>query len=325
MQAVLCDHFGSTPADLTLSEIEAPRPGPGEIAIRVRACDVNFADTLVIAGGYQFRPPLPFSPGMEMAGDVLEVGPDITGFEVGERVVGMAYYGGFAEVAVVPARMAIKLPDSMSYEQAAAFPATYSTSHLALWHRGAIRPGERLLVLGAAGGVGLAAVEIGAALGAEVIAAASSEEKLALCKAHGAAHLVNYRAQNLRGAIREITGGDGVDVCFDPVGGDAFKLAYRSMAWEGRYLIVGFASGTIPDTSVNRLLIGNFALVGVEWGTYMRRNSPLIRQSWDQLLRWFEAGQISPTVTATYPLAEAPQALQDVMDRKTRGRVVVRV
>ncbi|GAB4477227.1 MAG: NADPH:quinone oxidoreductase family protein [Anaerolineae bacterium] len=322
MRAILCKAWGEV-SSLALQEIAPRSPAPGEIRLRVRACGVNFADTLMVAGKYQFRPPLPFSPGMEMAGEVLEVGKDVAGITPGERVVAMSYYGGFAEEATIPAGLVIPLPPAMDDVTAAAFPGAYGTAHMALWHRARLQPGERLLVLGAAGGVGLSAVEIGALMGAEVIAAASTDEKLALARKHGAAHTINYSHEPLRGRVREITAGQGVDVVFDPVGGDLFKAAFRSVAWEGRYLVVGFASGEIPQTSVNRLLIDNFALVGVEWGTYTRRGSPLVRQSLKMLLGWWEQGRIRPHVSATYPLARTVEALEEVLARRTTGRVVI--
>ena len=322
MRAVVAYDWGDIDT-LRLESIPDPKPGIGEVLIRVRACGVNFADTLMVAGRYQFRPPLPFSPGMEMAGEVLEVGQAVYHIKPGDRVAGMAYYGGFAEQVTLPAETLLPLPDTMDFKTAAAFPATYSTSHIALMHRARLRPGERLLVLGAAGGIGLAAVEIGALFHATVIAGASSDGKLVHAQQHGAHYLINYREESLRGRLREITNGEGVDVVFDPVGGELFKQAYRSVAWEGRYLVVGFASGQIPETSVNRLLIYNFALVGVEWGTYMRRRSPLINKSLSQLLLWHSEHEIHPHVSASYSLENTVEALRAVLNRETTGRVVI--
>jgi NADPH2:quinone reductase len=237
--------------------------------------------------------------------------------------MGMQYTGGYAELARLPSAAAVPIPDTMPYEIAAAFPSTYSTPHIALTRRANLRAGETLLVLGAAGGIGLAAVEIGKALGATVIAGASTDEKLALASSKGADYQVNYRTDNLRGRVREITGGNMADVIFDPVGGGLFRQALRCLAWEGRLLIAGFASGEIPEVSVNRLLIQNTALVGIEWGTYMKGRPDLVRQSFETLLVWWEDGKIAPHVSAVYPLARTPEVLRRVLDRKTTGRVII--
>lgn len=322
MRAILCESWGA-PESLRLAEIDPPQPRSGQIAIRVAACGVNFADTLLIAGGYQHRPDFPFVPGMEMAGEVIGVGPGVSDWQVGDRVMAMQYTGGFAEIAVLPASAAVSVPASMPFETAAAFPATYSTPHIALTRRANLQPGETLLVLGAAGGIGLAAVEIGKALGATVIAGASTDEKLALAQGRGADHLINYRRDNLRGRVRAVTHGALADVIFDPVGGDLLKQAMRCLAWEGRLLTAGFASGTIPEVSVNRLLIQNTALVGVEWGTYMKRRPDLVRQSFETLLGWWSDAKIAPHVSATYPLDRTPEALRLLLNRQSRGRVVV--
>ncbi len=322
MKAVLCRAFGS-PADLKLEEIASPPVSAGAVKIRVRACGVNFPDVLLIQGRYQLRPPFPFSPGLEVAGDVIEGGEGVTAPGLGDRVIATMMYGGFAEEVVVPAEMTLPMPADMSYEDGAGFALAYGTAHVGLAHRAQLQAGETLLVLGAAGGVGLAAVELGKLLGARVIAAASSPRKLELTRAYGADDTLNYSRENLRDRIKALTGGRGVDVIFDPVGGDLFDQAARRIAWEGRYLVVGFASGRIPALPANIALLKNASLVGLFWGAYLQHNPAVIRDSFALLLAWYAAGRLKPHIHRTFPLAEAPTALRELTERRALGKVLL--
>lgn len=324
MQAVLCEAFGQ-PEDLIFADAPSPPPAEGWVKIRVRACGVNFPDILLIQGLYQVKPPFPFSPGLEVAGDIIEVGAEGDESRLGERVLATLMWGGMAQEAVAPTAVTRPLPANMSYEDGAAFPLAYGTAHLALTHRAQLRAGETLLVLGAAGGVGSAAVELGALLGARVIAAASTEEKLAFARERGADATINYSSENMRDRLKELTDGRGVDVVFDPVGGDSFDQAVRRIAWEGRYLVIGFASGRIPALPVNIALLKNASLIGVYWGAYWQHDSALIQQSFQQLLDWFSAGALKPHIHRTYPLEEAPAALRALMDRRVLGKVLLTV
>ena len=322
MRAVVCRAWG-TPEDLTVEDVAVPTAGPGEVRIAVAAAGVNFADTLLIAGKYQEKPDFPFTPGMEIAGEVVECGAGVEGFAPGDRVMAGVGIGGFAEQAVAKADDVIAMPDAMSYPQAAGFSVTYGTAHIALGHRAKLAAGETLLVLGAAGGVGLATVEVGKAMGATVIAAASDADKLALAAAHGADHLIDYRADDMRARVKEITQGAGCDVIFDPVGGDAFDTALRCIAWEGRILAVGFASGRIPKAPANILLVKNCAVVGVYWGAYRRRDPALFRASFDELFAWFGQGKLKPHVSNSYALEAVGAALNTLIARKATGKVVL--
>ena len=322
MKAILCQAFGS-PDDLTVGDIPSPRVRTGTVKIRVRACGVNFPDLLMIQGLYQLQPPFPFSPGLEVAGDVVEVGEGVEHPRIGERVMATMMYGGFAEQVVVPVESVLPMPAEMSYGQAAGFPLVYGTAHVALTHRGQLQAGETLLVLGAAGGVGLAAVELGALLGARVIAAASTPRKLELARSYGADALINYSTENLRDQVKALTEGRGADVIFDPVGGDLFDQAARRIAWEGRYLVIGFASGRIPSLPANIALLKNAALVGVFWGAYLRHDPAVIRKSFAQLLAWYAAGKIQPHIHKTFPLKDAALALRELMERRAMGKVLL--
>ena len=322
MRAILCKTHG-LPGDLVLEDIASPRPGPGELLVSVRAAGVNFPDVLMIQNKYQYKPPLPFSPGYEIAGTVKEIGAGVSGVQIDDAGIAMIRYGGFAEEAIVPAERFWCIPRDMDFRTAAAFPLAYGTSYHALKDRGQLRPGETLMVLGAAGGVGLAAVQLGKLMGAQVIACASSDEKLATCKRHGADLLINYRAKNLRDAVKELTGDRGIDVILDPVGGEYAEPAVRSMAWGGRYLIVGFTAGEISRVPLNLPLLKGGALVGVAWDTYSRRNPAGGRTNIDELVAWIQAGQLKPIVTAEYPLADAARALDDVRERKVQGKIVI--
>ncbi|MGZ5116425.1 MAG: NADPH:quinone oxidoreductase family protein [Burkholderiales bacterium] len=322
MRAVLCKTYGM-PSDLVLENVPSPQPGPGEVLVTVKAAGVNFPDVLMIQNKYQHRPPLPFSPGYEIAGVIKELGPGVNGLQVGDAGVAMLRYGAFAEEAVVSAERFWRIPPDVDFVAAAAFPLAYGTSYHALKDRGRLQPGETLMVLGAAGGVGLAAVQLGKLMGATVIACASSDEKLATCRQHGADLLINYRTQNLREAVKALTGERGVDVVLDPVGGEYSEPAVRSMAWFGRYLVVGFTSGEIPRMPMNLPLLKGCALVGVAWDTYSRRNPEGGRQNISEMIAWIRNGKLKPIVTRQYPLAEAGRALEDVMQRKVQGKVVI--
>lgn len=322
MKAVICREFA--PLDkLTIEDVPSPEVGAGEVKIKVRAAGVNFPDVLMVQGLYQMKPDFPFSPGLEVAGDVIAVGEGVKNYKEGDRVIGVLNYGGFAEEVCAPAPMTLPMPDNMSYEHGAAFPITYGTSHVALWDRAQIKVGETLLVLGAAGGVGLTAVEIGKLLGANVIAAASTDEKLALAKEYGANHLIKYTEENLRDSVKKITGGQYANVIYDPVGGDTFDEAIRCVAWSGRYLVIGFASGRIPEVAINRLLLKNSSLVGVYWGAHALNAPHIMQQSFEKLLSWYAAGKLHPHIDAEYALDEAPQALMALANRQVKGKVVI--
>ena len=322
MKAVLCKRYGP-PDSLTFEELPSPRPGPGEVVVAVKAASVNFPDVLIIQNKYQFKPPLPFSPGSELAGVVKEVGPGVTGFKEGDKVIAFTTYGAFAEEVKTEAARLLPLPEGMDFASGAAFLLTYGTSDHALRDRGGLEPGETLLVLGAAGGVGLAAIEIGKALGARVIACASSEEKLAVCREHGADAGINYAAEDLRERIKALTEGRGVDVVYDPVGGPYTEPAFRSLAWRGRLLVVGFAAGDIPKLPLNLALLKGAAVVGVFWGDFTRREPRAFADSLRQLGDWFREGKLRPHISRTFPLREAAEALKLMAARQVKGKVVL--
>ena len=322
MRAVLCKHYGP-PSDLVVEDIPSPAAGPGQLVVSVHACGVNFPDTLIIQGQYQFKPELPFSPGAEVAGVVKEVGAGVTAFRPGDRVIAATTWGGYAEEVVADAARCLAMPAGMAFDVAAAFLLTYGTSHHALRDRADLRPGETLLVLGAAGGVGLAAVELGKAMGARVIAAASSAEKLAVCREHGADELIDYSQEDLRARIKDITGGKGVDVVYDPVGGDYAEPALRSMAWRGRFLVVGFAAGQIPSLPFNLPLLKGCSVVGVFWGAFTRNEPERHQANLKELLAWVADGRLRPHVSARYPLEHAADAMRDLTERRVQGKVVL--
>ena len=322
MKAVLCKEYGP-PETLVVEDIESPPLAPGQVRIAVHACGVNFPDTLIIQNKYQFKPELPFSPGGEVAGEIIEVGADAEGVAVGDRVIAMVLCGGYAEELCTEATSVMPIPDGMEYTTAAGFTMTYGTSLYALKQRGHLLAGETLLVLGAAGGVGLAAVELGKVMGARVIAAASSEDKLALCREYGADETINYVQENLKERTKELTGGRGADVIYDAVGGDAFDQAIRCINWEGRLLIIGFASGRIPELPVNLALLKGCQIVGVFWGAFTMREPQENAANLEQLGRWFEEGKLKPHVCATYPLERSGEALQQILDRKAKGKIVL--
>jgi NADPH2:quinone reductase len=322
MKAIVCKAWG-LPDTLVVEELAAPQPAAGQVVVEVQAAGVNFPDVLIIQGKYQFKPELPFTPGSEVAGVVSAVAPDVTGFKVGDRVIAFTATGGFGQQLAVPAQALMPMPPGMDFATAAAITLTYGTSHHAVVDRAALKSGETMLVLGAAGGVGLAAIEIGKALGARVIAAASSDEKLEVCKAHGADAVINYSKEDLREAIKAATGGKGPDVVYDPVGGDYSEAAFRSIAWRGRYLVVGFANGEIPRLPLNLTLLKGASLVGVFWGEFAKREPKANLAAMRELLGWLAEGKIKPRISARYALADTARALEDMAARKVTGKVVI--
>jgi NADPH2:quinone reductase len=324
MKAVLCKQFGP-PDSLVVEELASPSAGPGEAVVSVRAASVNFPDVLIIQNKYQFKPPLPFSPGSELAGVVKEVGAGVQGFRPGDRVMAFTTYGAFAEEVKTEASRLLALPEKMDFVTGAAFVLTYGTTDHALRDRGALAAGETLLVLGASGGVGLAAIQIGKALGARVIACASSEDKLAVCRSHGADATINYAAEDLRERVKALTEGRGVDVVYDPVGGPYSEPAFRSLAWRGRHLVIGFAAGEIPRLPLNLALLKGAALVGVFWGDFARREPARFAASVAQLSKWYGEGRLKPHVSQTFPLEKAAEALKLMAARQVKGKVVLTV
>ena len=321
MRALLCKEH-CLPEDLVLEDIPVPEPGPGQIRISVAAAGVNFPDFLIIQDKYQFRPPLPFAPGAEMAGTVTAVGADVSRLEIGDRVMGSATCGAFAEEAIMQADKAIPLPEDADLKIAAAVGLVYGTSYHALFDRGAMTAKDRVLVLGAAGGVGLAAVELAHAAGAEVIAAASTDEKLAVCKEHGADHLINYGTGDLRKQLKEVCP-EGPTLIYDPVGGDLTEQAFRSIAPRGKLLVIGFAAGTIPKIPLNLALLKHGEIVGVFWGDYTRRDPEGNLRDLAHIMRWIREGRLNPLISGSYPLVEGGAAIRHIADRKAMGKIVV--
>src|SRR5262245_7122256 len=324
MKAVLCKAYGP-PESLVVEDLPPLEAGAGEVVVSVRAASVNFPDVLIIQNKYQMKPPLPFSPGSEVAGVVKSVGSGVAHVKPGDRVMAIIGYGAFAEEVAAEAARVIPLPAGMDFDTAAAFGLTYATSDHALRDRGALAARETLLVLGAAGGVGIAAIEIGKALGARVIACASTDEKLAVCREHGADDTINYATEDLRERIKELTAGAGVDVVYDPVGGPYTEPALRSLAWRGRLLVVGFAAGEIPKIPLNLTLLKGCSIVGVYWGEFTRREPQRFADSMRQLGRWFLDGRIKPHISATFPLERAADALTLMAARKVTGKVVLAI
>lgn len=322
MKALLCTQFG-LPDILTVKEIPDPSPAPNQILIAVEACGVNFPDVLIIQNKYQFKPELPFAPGGEVAGKIIGLGEQVQGFQIGQPVLALCGWGGFAEKVAVDIDRVFPLPPVLSAEVAATTLYTYGTSYHALKDRANLQPGETLLVLGAAGGVGLAAVELGKLMGAKVIAAASSAEKLALCREKGADLTINYESEDLKTRIKELTDSKGVDVVYDPVGGKFTESALRGMAWKGRYLIVGFANGEIPQIPMNLPLLKGCSIVGVFWGQFSKVEAKASFQNIRQLVAWIQEGKIKQHIGRKYGLEEAPEALQAILDRKMLGKGVV--
>ena len=322
MKALLCSEYGP-PDKLAVQDVPSPTAGPGQVVVDVKAAALNFPDALMVQGLYQVKPPLPFSPGAEVAGLVKEVGEGVQGLKAGDRVIGLPGTGGFAEECVVAAERIMPLPENMDFASGAALVLTYGTSLHALQDCGKLLAGEALLVLGAAGGVGAAAVEIGKAMGARVIAAASSEDKLALCRQLGADETINYTTEDLRKRILALTGEKGVDVVYDPVGGSYTESALRAMAWRGRLLIVGFAAGEIPKIPLNLALLKERQMLGVYWGDSVRQDPRGHVKNMKQLMAWFAERKIKPVVSERFPLARAPEAIQRLLDRQVMGKVVI--
>ena len=322
MRAVVCKEYGP-PESLVIEDLESLTPGPGQVVVGVKACGVNFPDTLIIEGKYQFKPAFPFSPGGEVAGMVKQVGEGVKGVNVGDRVIAFTGWGGFAEEVLADAKTLIPIPEQMDFATASAFVMVYGTSHYALKDRAKLQPGETLLVLGAAGGVGLAAVELGKAMGARVIAAASSEQKLAVCREHGADECINYTSEDFKERVKTLTGGKGVDVIYDPVGGNYSEVALRNMAWEGRYLVIGFAAGDIPRIPLNLTLLKGCSIMGVFWGSFTSRDPQRNQEHLRELMNWYLEGKIRPHISATYPLERVADALNDMLARRITGKAVL--
>ena len=324
MKAILCTEWGG-PEKLSVGDAEPPSPDAGEVVIDVKAAGVNFADTVIIQGTYQLKPDFPFTPGLEVAGTVAQLGDGVDNVSVGDRVVGIPNIGAFAEQVAVKAAAVVRIPDAMDFETAASFAVAYSTSHMALGYRADLKAGETLLIFGAAGGVGLTAVEIGKLMGANVIACASTQEKLDLCKDMGADHVINYSDEDIRERVKEITGGKGADVIYDPVGGTAFDAAMRAINWEGRIVVVGFASGDFNQARTNIVMVKNIAVMGFYWGSYSIHKPSAIGESMGELIRMWEDGQLKPHISHTLPLEQAGDALAMMMDRKSTGKMVLTV
>ena len=322
MKALLCTQHGD-PELLEVREVASPEPGAGQLRVDIHAAGVNFPDSLIIRNLYQFKPPLPFSPGGEIAGVVSAIGEGVKGFQLGDSVMALCGHGGFAQQAVVEAAKAVKIPPGVSMEMAASFTMVYATSYHGLVDRAQLKAGETLLVLGAAGGVGLSAVEIGKALGARVIAAASSDAKLEVCRAHGADDCINYSCEDLRERIKALTAGKGVDVVYDPVGGHLAEPAFRSIAWRGRFLVIGFALGDIPAIPLNLALLKGASIVGVFWGAFVAKEPAAFQADMAQLLAWVREGKLKPRISARYSLEDAPKAIRALMDRSAVGKLVV--
>jgi NADPH2:quinone reductase len=321
MRALLCSAWGSVD-DLALGDVPAPAPAAGEVLISVKATGVNYADSIMVAGRYQTRPPLPFSPGLETAGVVAACGDGVTRFKPGDRVMALLAHGGLAEMAVAAESDTFPMPAGMGFVEAAAFPVAYISSHVAIRWLGRLEPGETLLVLGAGGGVGLTAVEIGKAMGARVIAAASTEDKLAAARDRGADATVNYATEKLTERVLALTGDEGANVCFDPVGGDLFDAALSSLGWGGRMLLIGFVGG-VPQIPANRLLVKNRSAMGSSLRYFRWRAPDKLRASVDELMRWHGEGRLVPCITHRAPLARGAEAIRLLTDRKAHGKVVV--
>lgn len=330
MRAVLCKEFGP-PETLVVEDIASPEPGEGQVLIDVHAAAVNFPDVLIIQNKYQFKPPLPFSPGGEVSGIVKALGPGVDRLKIGDRVIGSCGHGGFVEELVLAQESCIPVPDEMDLETASATVLTYGTSHYALKDRAQLKPGETLLVMGAAGGVGLAAVELGKAMGARVIAAASTEEKLEICRQHGADETLLYpsdmadKAQQkaFTDQIKALAGKEGVDVIYDPIGADYAEPALRAIAWEGRYLVIGFAAGHIPAIPLNLTLLKSCQIVGVFWGAFTARDPKRNQENLAEIMSFYKAGKISPHISGRYPLEQAADALKAMAERKVTGKVIL--
>jgi NADPH2:quinone reductase len=322
MHAWICDN-PTGPEALTWKEFPTPEPKAGEVRVAIRAASLNFPDMLIVQNKYQFKPPLPFVPGTEYAGSVDAVGSGVTGLKVGDAVAAFGALGGFATHACVDAQLVMPLPPGFAFDDASAFICTYGTTHHALIDRAQLRPGETVLVLGAAGGVGTAAIQIAKAVGAKVIAAASSEEKCALCRDLGADATINYSGANLREELKTLTGGKGPDVVYDPVGGDLAEPVFRSIAWRGRYLVIGFAQGSIPSLPLNLALLKGASVVGVIWGEFARREPSNNAKALAELARWYAEGKIKPVIDRKLPMPELKKAFARMASRQVRGKLVM--
>lgn len=322
MRAALISDW-TAPEDLRLVDCPSPPLPLGCVRVAVRAAGVNFADTLIVQGTYQEKPPFPFAPGFEVAGTVIEVAADVTTRTVGERVFAVLDHGGFATEAIARAEDVHPLPHGMNDATAAAFPIAYGTSHFALMDRAGLKAGETLLVHGAAGGVGLTAVECGKAAGATVIATAGGADRLAVCTRHGADHTIDYKSEDIRQRVKDITAGRGVDVVYDPVGGEVFEASLRCTAPDGRLLVIGFAGGTVPQIPANHLLVKNLSVIGVYWGAYRRLAPARMAASFAELTAWYEAGKLHPHVSHTFPLEDAAEALKALKARQVTGKAVL--
>lgn len=324
MKAIRCNTYGP-PSSLVLESVPDLQPKENEVLVKVKACGINFPDTLIIQGLYQFKPELPFTPGSDIAGVVKAVGGGVRHVAVGDEVIGFVAHGGLAEEVIVPGMACFPKPKQMDFPVAASFMMAYGTSYHALKDRAGLKPGETLLVLGASGGVGLAAVELGKQMGATVIAAASTDEKLELCREYGADHILNYTKTDLKSALKDLTGGKGVDVILDPVGGAYSEPAFRGIAWEGRFLVVGFAAGDIPKIPLNLPLLKGASIVGVFWGQFAMSLPKQNLQNTRELMTWYAEGKLSPHIHKIFDLEDAPKAIEELMHRKVSGKVVVQI
>jgi NADPH2:quinone reductase len=323
MKALLCTHFGP-PDELSLADIAEPTAGPGQAVVRVKAAALNFFDVLIIAGKYQHKPAFPFSPAAEFAGVVESVGAGVTEFRAGDRVIGNIGWGAAREKVVVAIDRLVSMPAGLDFDRAAGVTITYGTTLHALKDRAKLKPGETLAVLGAAGGTGLSAVEIGKLMGARVIACASSDDKLAFTREHGADAGVNYTASDLKDALRQLTGGKGVDVVYDPIGGAQAEAALRGMDWGGRFLIIGFAAGDMPKLPLNLILLRSYDVLGVYWGAWIERDPAGQRENMRQIMTWIAEGKLRPHVHAAYPLDQAAAALKALAARQVMGKAILR-
>lgn len=322
MHALVCHELTGF-QNLRYETIDAPALRPNSVRIRVRAAGLNFADTLITRGKYQVKVPTPFIPGMEAAGEIVEVADSVEGWAVGDRVAVLLDSGAYAEEIVVEAQRVVRIPKAMSFEEAAGFMVTYGTSHIGLRQRGNLQAGEVLLVHGASGGVGLTAVEIGKKIGATVIATASTDAKLAVAQEYGADHLICSRDDDVGAQVKALTDGHGADVVYDPVGGRLFDESLHCIAWEGRILHIGFASGTIPQVPANYLLVKNCASIGVYWGAYLQKDPAVLVRANQELMQWYAEGAIRPRISQTFALKDGVEAIQALVDRKTTGKVVL--
>jgi len=324
MKAMLCKEYGP-PESLVLEDHELPAPGADEVRLRVRSAGVNFPDVLIIQGKYQFKPPFPFAPGSECAGDVIAVGDNVSEFKVGDRVIALTGNGAFAQEVNVRAIKCLPLPDDMDYKLGSAFVLTYGTSMFALKQRAQLKAGEWLLVHGASGGVGLSAVEIGKAMGAKVIGTGGSDEKLKTVLEHGADHVINYNDGPFKDEVKKLCGGAGADVIYDAVGGDVFDQSLRCINWDGRLLVIGFASGRIPEAPANLALLKNCSIVGVFWGAWTEREPQANRDNVAELFQWVREGKLKPHISHTFSLEQVPDALYALINREVVGKAVVEI